>query len=76
MYAGLLDGSFDKLSNTRRAALHGRVQLGRRDETCSERARGGFDNYAWVGADVGDVGNGPRGGRDLHSETSGHFIPA
>src|SRR6266545_37028 len=75
-YSGLLNGSSDKLLDTRRTALHSRVELVLRDETCVERARGGFDNYARVGADVGDVGNGPCGRCDLHTETVGHFITA
>ena len=75
-YAGLLDGSFDKLSNTHRATLHGRIQLVPRDKSRSESARGCFDDYAGVGADVRDVGNGPSGGRDLHAEAVCHFISA
>src|SRR6266571_1123136 len=73
---GLLNGSLDKLSDTCRAALHSRVKLVLRDKTCLKRARGGFDNYARVGADVGDVGDGPCGRCDLHAEAVGHFISA
>src|SRR5438093_9535920 len=74
--SGFFNGSSDKLLDTRRAVLHSRAELVLRDETCVERARGGFDNYARVGADVGNVGNGPCGRCDLHTETVGHFISA
>ena len=69
-FAGLLNCSFDKLSNTRRAAPHGCAQFVRRHETCGECSRRCFDDHAGISAEVGDVGNGPSGRRDLDAETA------
>ena len=74
--SGLLNGSLGQVAGHASSGPSQPCGARLRDETCVERARSGFDNYARVGADVGDVGNGPCGRCDLHAETVGHFISA
>ena len=49
-------------------------QLVRRDETRSERACGRLNDHARVSADIGNIGDGPGGRRDLHAETVRELI--